>query len=52
MNLFYPDRVERYVSKQETEVIVSDASGYVLRVAPEQFDLRRFERLSEEADRV
>jgi DNA-binding SARP family transcriptional activator len=32
------------------DVIVSRPPGYLLRVAPEQFDLRRFERLVEEAD--
>jgi DNA-binding SARP family transcriptional activator len=31
------------------DVIVSRPPGYLLRVAPEQFDLRRFERLVEEA---
>jgi hypothetical protein len=29
VNLFYPDRVERYVSKSETEVLVSDARSFV-----------------------
>jgi DNA-binding SARP family transcriptional activator len=34
------------------EVLETRAPGYLLRVAPEQFDLRRFERLTEEADRA
>src|SRR6201999_2522621 len=29
VNLFYPDRIERYVSKSQTEVIVSDARSFV-----------------------
>ncbi|MFL6375528.1 MAG: phage portal protein [Pyrinomonadaceae bacterium] len=29
VNLFYPDRVERYVSKQESEIVVSDARSFL-----------------------
>ncbi|HTH52273.1 MAG TPA: phage portal protein [Pyrinomonadaceae bacterium] len=29
VNLFYPDRVERYVSKTETEVLVADAKTFL-----------------------
>ena len=34
VNLFYPDRVERYVSKTETDVIVSDARSFVAVPGP------------------
>jgi len=39
VNLFYPDRVERYVSKTETEVIVSDARSFVPYVQSASFSL-------------
>jgi hypothetical protein len=29
VNLFYPDRVERYVSKQESEIVLADANAFV-----------------------
>ena len=29
VNLFYPDRVERYVSKSETEVVIGDAKAFL-----------------------
>ena len=29
VNLFYPDRVERYISKSETEVVISDAKTFL-----------------------
>src|SRR5438105_4405085 len=45
--------LQNYVSRLRkaigAEAIVSQASGYVLRVDPERFDLARFERLTAEA---
>src|SRR4030088_154271 len=32
------------------EVLITRPAGYILKVAPQQFDLHRFERLVEEAD--
>jgi hypothetical protein len=29
VNLFYPDRVERYVSKSQTEVVIADAKAFL-----------------------
>jgi hypothetical protein len=29
VNLFYPDRIERYVSKQESEIVVADAKAFL-----------------------
>jgi hypothetical protein len=43
VNLFYPDRVERYVSKTETEVIVSDARSFVPYVQSASFSLSQGE---------
>ena len=43
--------LQNYISRLRkaigAEAIVSQASGYVLRVDPERFDLARFERLRE-----
>jgi DNA-binding SARP family transcriptional activator len=48
----YVSQLRKVLAQAGTEgadVIVSRPPGYLLRVAPEQFDLRRFERLVEEA---
>ena len=29
VNLFYPDRIERYISKQQSEIIVADAKSFL-----------------------
>jgi DNA-binding SARP family transcriptional activator len=51
----YVSQLRKLLTRSGTpgaEVIVSHPSGYALRVAPEQFDLRRFEGLSEEAEQA
>jgi len=39
VNLFYPDRVERYVSKQESEIVIADAKAFVPYVQSASFSL-------------
>ena len=41
-----------HVRGKPYQVLVSQERGYLIRVAPEEFDLRRFEQLREEANRA